>query len=207
MNNEIKKPQPPRQILRAGIYAPVPTFEEVFKASTKTAEPDIDADDDLDKSYFRFYYSYYNSIQTLSKENQFLAFKAIVEYAFTNIKNEDLPKPVLGILRTIRPFIKAQKKRQIAGMAGKSFGKLGAPYGKKGGRPRKKETKTEKPPTKKIEVEKPEPVKEVPEEPEEEDCRELVLFLLTDGAYRFVVRRRQIITSKRSTAIWRSPFS
>ena len=64
MNNEIKKPQPPRQILRAGIYAPVPTFEEVFKASTKTAEPDIDADDDLDKSYFRFYYSYYNSIQT-----------------------------------------------------------------------------------------------------------------------------------------------
>ena len=45
------------------------------------------------------------------------------------------------------------------------------------------------------------------EEPEEEDCRELVLFLLTDGAYRFVVRRRQIITSKRSTAIWRSPFS
>ena len=58
MNNEIKKPQPPRQILRAGIYAPVPTFEEVFKASTKTAEPDIDADDDLDKSYFRFYYSY-----------------------------------------------------------------------------------------------------------------------------------------------------
>ena len=50
MNNEIKKPQPPRQILRAGIYAPVPTFEEVFKASTKTAEPDIDADDDLDKS-------------------------------------------------------------------------------------------------------------------------------------------------------------
>ena len=115
MNNEIKKPQPPRQILRAGIYAPVPTFEEVFKAS----------------------------IQTLSKENQFLAFKAIVEYAFTNIKNEDLPKPVLGILRTIRPFIKAQKKRQIAGMAGKSFGKLGAPYGKKGGRPRKKEAKTE----------------------------------------------------------------
>lgn len=79
----------------------------------------------------------------LSKENQFLAFKAIVEYAFTNIKNEDLPKPVLGILRTIRPFIKAQKKRQIAGMAGKSFGKLGAPYGKKGGRPRKKEAKTE----------------------------------------------------------------
>lgn len=82
-------------------------------------------------------------LQTLSKENQFLAFKAIVEYAFTNIKNEDLPKPVLGILRTIRPFIKAQKKRQIAGMAGKSFGKLGAPYGKKGGRPRKKEAKTE----------------------------------------------------------------
>lgn len=77
------------------------------------------------------------------KKNQFLAFKAIVEYAFTNIKNEDLPKPVLGILRTIRPFIKAQKKRQIAGMAGKSFGKLGAPYGKKGGRPRKKEAKTE----------------------------------------------------------------
>lgn len=138
MNNDIKKPQPPKQILRAGIYAPVPTFEEAFKDSTKTAETDIDTDDDLDKSYFRFYYSYYNSIQTLSKENQFLAFKAIVEYAFTNIKNEDLPKPVLGILRTIRPFIKAQKKRQIAGMAGKSFGKLGAPYGKKGGRPRKK---------------------------------------------------------------------
>ena len=139
MNNDIKKPQPPKQILRAGIYAPVPTFEEAFKDSTKTAETDIDTDDDLDKSYFRFYYSYYNSIQTLSKENQFLAFKAIVEYAFTNIKNEDL----LGILRTIRPFIKAQKKRQIAGMAGKSFGKLGAPYGKKGGRPRKKEAKTE----------------------------------------------------------------
>ena len=143
MNNDIKKPQPPKQILRAGIYAPVPTFEEAFKDSTKTAETDIDTDDDLDKSYFRFYYSYYNSIQTLSKENQFLAFKAIVEYAFTNIKNEDLPKPVLGILRTIRPFIKAQKKRQIAGMAGKSFGKLGAPYGQKGGRPRKKEAKTE----------------------------------------------------------------
>ena len=79
MNNDIKKPQPPKQILRAGIYAPVPTFEEAFKDSTKTAETDIDTDDDLDKSYFRFYYSYYNSIQTLSKENQFLAFKAIVE--------------------------------------------------------------------------------------------------------------------------------
>lgn len=39
MNNEIKKPQPPRQILRAGIYAPVPTFEEVFKASTKQRNP------------------------------------------------------------------------------------------------------------------------------------------------------------------------
>ena len=51
------------------------------------------------------------------------------------------------------------------------------------------------------------PVEVEEEEPEEEDCRELVLFLLTDGAYRFVVRRRQIITSKRSTAIWRSPFS
>mgnify|MGYP002772552025 CR=1 FL=1 len=33
---------------------------------------------------------------------------------------------------------------------------------------KKKETKTEKPATKKIEVEKPEPVEEVPEEPEEE---------------------------------------
>ena len=56
MNNDIKKPQPPKQILRAGIYAPVPTFEEAFKDSTKTAETDIDTDDDLDKSYFRFYY-------------------------------------------------------------------------------------------------------------------------------------------------------
>lgn len=37
---------------------------------------------------------------------------------------------------------------------------------------KKKETKTEKPPTKKIEVEKPEPVKEVPEEPEEEKIPE-----------------------------------
>lgn len=35
MNNDIKKPQPPKQILRAGIYAPVPTFEEAFKDSTK----------------------------------------------------------------------------------------------------------------------------------------------------------------------------
>ena len=33
MNNDIKKPQPPKQILRAGIYAPVPTFEEAFKDS------------------------------------------------------------------------------------------------------------------------------------------------------------------------------
>ena len=41
MNNDIKKPQPPKQILRAGIYAPVPTFEEAFKDSTKTAETDI----------------------------------------------------------------------------------------------------------------------------------------------------------------------
>ena len=37
---------------------------------------------------------------------------------------------------------------------------------------KKKETKTEKPPTKKIEVEKPEPVEEVPEEPEEEKIPE-----------------------------------
>ena len=37
---------------------------------------------------------------------------------------------------------------------------------------KKKETKTEKPPTKKIEAEKPEPVEEVPEEPEEEKIPE-----------------------------------
>ena len=35
MNNDIKKPQPPKQILRAGIYAPVPTFEEALKIQQK----------------------------------------------------------------------------------------------------------------------------------------------------------------------------
>lgn len=50
MNNEIKKPQP-RGKYWAELYAPVPTFEEVFSFN-KTAEPDIDADDDLDKVIF-----------------------------------------------------------------------------------------------------------------------------------------------------------
>lgn len=81
MNNDIKKPQPPKQILRAGIYAPVPTFEEAFKDSTKTAE--------TIKEWiliFVFYASKFGKHPT-TKDDIIREYKEVGKYSETNRKN------------------------------------------------------------------------------------------------------------------------
>lgn len=84
----------------------------------------------MNKESFVFYKSFYEAINNLSKEDQLEVYNAICEYSF----NENIPETLTGVAKAMfilmKPNIDSANARYRASVEN----------GKKGGRPKKKET-------------------------------------------------------------------
>jgi hypothetical protein len=86
----------------------------------------------MERDSFVFYRSFYEALRLMPKEVQTEVYPAIVEYALNGREPEELSDIARAVFILVRPNIDSSVSRI-------SNGKKGAPYGKLGGRPAKKQ--------------------------------------------------------------------
>lgn len=89
----------------------------------------------MEKESFIFYKSFYEAARDLPKEIKLEVLTVIIEYALYGTQSEDMKPFAKGIFSLVKPIIDKNNKRY-------NNGKLGANYGKFGGRPKNKTSDT-----------------------------------------------------------------
>ena len=86
---------------------------------------------EIKRDSFVFYRSFFEAIQQIPRKHRAMIYEAVFEYVFEN-REPSLSGVPSALWTLIKPQLDANNVRY-------ENGKLGAPYGKKGGRPRKTE--------------------------------------------------------------------